>query len=126
MRRSATFVALILALAILGAAAGTRAAPPLPDQGVFPDLDDRVQIGLPAWVGAPTLVVRDEAHGMAWAFAGDAPFGVAPAGAGPIVTVRSLEGCDADGDGIPDASTSCWGRSAPFSTPRPMAGTTIS
>jgi D-alanyl-D-alanine dipeptidase len=94
-----------LVFAALSAVAPARADLP-PDKGIFSDLDERVSIGTRSEIAAlGTVVLVDDAHGASWLLVGETPVGLAEPSAFdglPRVHARTLDGCDADRDGIPD------------------------
>jgi len=101
--RVAALLASGLGAAPLPVAAEPEAPPPLPDRGIFADLDSRVRISPPSWVGPPTALLLDRSTGLRWLLQGSTPVGTAGAGVvAPTVEVPSLAGLDADGDGLPD------------------------
>jgi len=77
--------------------------PPVPDKGIFPDLDAKVRVSLPSWTGSARLVVADGSKGGRFVLAAGGVAGFAPPDARADATVPDLGGNDADGDGIPDA-----------------------
>jgi uncharacterized protein YijF (DUF1287 family) len=94
-------------IVVAAIAVGASARAELPaDKGIFSDLDDRVSIGVrPAVAALGTVVLVDEAHKTSWLLVGETPVGLAEAPIGdglPRAHARTLEGCDADKDGIPD------------------------
>jgi L,D-peptidoglycan transpeptidase YkuD (ErfK/YbiS/YcfS/YnhG family)/uncharacterized protein YijF (DUF1287 family) len=95
--------AALLLLFLVAEARPSEAAPPLPDRGIFSDLDAQVTLQ-PAHdlVALGTAVVVDDSHRTGWLFAGAVPIAVAEKSPLPTVHVATLRGCDADEDGIPD------------------------
>jgi L,D-peptidoglycan transpeptidase YkuD (ErfK/YbiS/YcfS/YnhG family)/uncharacterized protein YijF (DUF1287 family) len=95
--------ALLLLGLLVTEARTSHAAPPLPDRGVFSDLDAKVGLETSSDLAAlGTVVVVDDSRRMRWLFAGSVPIGIASASSLPAVHTPTLRGCDADDDGIPD------------------------
>jgi uncharacterized protein YijF (DUF1287 family) len=121
--------AIAVVLAFVAAAAGPA---PLPDRGVYSQLDARVQVALPSWISATGLDVRvDRARRLLTVLRGDdalktyliaptcdaptvACLGVAEADRAELTRLARPDGrlplapaspapADTDGDGIPDA-----------------------
>ena len=89
--------AAILLLALLVPTAGTPERLPLPDRGIFADLDAQVRIERPAWL--KPAACRDPLLPVAWLIAFDSVVGFSSPD-------KALPPCaavaDTDGDGVPD------------------------
>ncbi len=88
---------LFLLLALLIPTAGTAEPLPLPDRGIFADLDGQVRIARPAWL--EPAACRDPSRPVAWllAFGSVVGFGSSDKALPPCVQLA-----DTDGDGLPD------------------------
>ena len=78
---------------------------PVPDQGIFSDLDGEVRLHLPAWLeGAPAAVIISAPAQTKFVYVAGVAVGFAPAGQGvDVAAAGGGPANDADRDGIPDA-----------------------
>ena len=80
------------------------AAPPIPDTGIYPDLDARVELRAPDWLsGGPWLVVEGASPKVRLFLIDGVAVGFAPESAGPAIQLANNALGDLDADGIPDA-----------------------
>lgn len=80
----------------------TPSSPPIPDKGIYPDLDNRVVTRLPAWLqSGPASIV--EAGPARYVTIDGVAVGFAPEGMRSTFRVANPGAWDRDGDAIPDS-----------------------